>query len=84
MEELEDDDVIAEQTRVKEINKYDLQVRVSNLSKVYTKGCNRTLAVSSASFGTDFGECFVLLGVNGAGKTTTFRTLTNETKPTSG
>lgn len=43
-----------------------------------------TVAVQSASFGLQYGECFALLGVNGAGKTTTFKCLTNEVKPTAG
>ena len=42
------------------------------------------MAVENASFGLEYGECFALLGVNGAGKTTTFKSLTNDTDPTSG
>ena len=51
---------------------------------MYTVGFSKILAVKKASFGLDFGECFALLGVNGAGKTTIFKSLTNETHPTSG
>ena len=49
--------------------------------------CNPTknlVAVENISFGLEAGECFALLGVNGAGKSTTFKTLTNDTKPTTG
>ena len=73
-----DDDVIAEEKRVKERGKEDLQVRVSMFSKVYTQMLKSTVAVKQTSFGLQFGECFALLGVNGAGKTTTFKCLTNE------
>lgn len=84
IEEFEDDDVKAEEARVESTDKSQLQVKVSNFSKVYRQGLTRILAVRKASFGLDFGECFVLLGVNGAGKTTTFRSLTNETDPSGG
>jgi len=49
--EFEDDDVRNEETRVKNLTKHDLQVRVSNYSKIYTSGLGRTLAVRNASFG---------------------------------
>jgi ATP-binding cassette subfamily A (ABC1) protein 3 len=82
--EFEDDDVKAEEQRVKESDRRDMQVRVANYSKIYTRGLSRTLAVRNCSFGLDFGECFALLGVNGAGKTTTFKSLTNEVHPSGG
>ena len=42
------------------------------------------MAVERTSFGLEYGECFALLGVNGAGKSTTFKSLTGDTRPTSG
>ena len=60
-------------------------VRVHGFRKAYTTLCGSpVLAVEKISFGLDYGECFALLGVNGAGKSTTFKTLTNDTKPTTG
>jgi len=49
--EFEDDDVRNEEARVKRLTKHDMQVRVSNYSKIYTSGTSRTLAVRNASFG---------------------------------
>lgn len=60
-------------------------VRVSNFRKVYTSLIGDPFpAVENVSFGLQQGECFALLGVNGAGKSTTFKSLTNDTIPTSG
>lgn len=60
-------------------------IQVKNFRKAYTTLCGTpVLAVEKISFGLDYGECFALLGVNGAGKSTTFKSLTNDTVPTSG
>ena len=60
-------------------------IRVHNFQKEYDTFCGAPVrAVKQASFGLDYGECFALLGVNGAGKSTTFKSLTRETKPTTG
>jgi ABC-type multidrug transport system ATPase subunit len=54
-------------------------IRVSSLRKAYTSLFGKpVLAVERISFGLDYGECFVLLGVNGSGKTTTFKSLTGD------
>ena len=85
-----DDDVIEEAERIKGIKDKDLQIKVSNLRKVYLRGsgpCNPgkpLCAVENLSFGLSKGECFALLGVNGAGKSTTFKILTAEEQPTGG
>lgn len=68
-----------------EYHREQMPVCVHKFRKVYTSGCSGAhLAVENASFGLEYGECFALLGVNGAGKTTTFKSLTNDTDPTSG
>lgn len=60
-------------------------IRVHNFRKAYSTLCGEpVLAVEKISFGLDYGECFALLGVNGAGKSTTFKSLTNDTIPTTG
>jgi len=85
-----DDDVHEEAERIKGIKDKDLQIKVSNLRKVYLRGsgpCNPgtpLCAVENLSFGLSKGETFALLGVNGAGKSTTFKILTAEEQPTSG
>lgn len=72
-----DDDVVAEENRVADLNPKDCLVRVEGLRKVYRTGCmKQTVAIEKTSFAIDKGECFALLGVNGAGKTTTFKSLT--------
>jgi ABC-type multidrug transport system fused ATPase/permease subunit len=85
-----DPDVTAEAKRVAETHDRQLQIKVSNLRKVYMRSsgpCNPgkpLCAVENLSFGLSKGECFALLGVNGAGKSTTFKVLTNEEDTTSG
>lgn len=60
-------------------------IRVNDFRKAYTTVLGKPfLAVERISFGLDYGECFALLGVNGAGKSTTFKSLTRDTKPTTG
>eukprot|EP00730_Choanoeca_flexa_P008675 TRINITY_DN12519_c2_g2_i2.p1 TRINITY_DN12519_c2_g2~~TRINITY_DN12519_c2_g2_i2.p1 ORF type:complete len:1169 (+),score=384.39 TRINITY_DN12519_c2_g2_i2:494-3508(+) len=57
---------------------------INNLSKVYTKGQERKVAVDRMFLAVPRGGCFGLLGVNGAGKTTTFKMLTGDDVPTGG
>jgi ABC-type glutathione transport system ATPase component len=72
-----DEDVLAEEKRVKE--RKELLVRVDGFRKIYPSVFRKpVLAVERASFGLEPGECFALLGVNGAGKTTTFKALTTD------
>jgi len=85
-----DDDVLDEEYRVLNTPDKNLQIKVSNLRKVYLRGSGLLnpgeplCAVENLSFGLGRGECFGLLGVNGAGKSTTFKILTGEEEPTSG
>ena len=85
-----DPDVTEEAKRVAKTDDKDLQIKVTNLRKVYLRGsgpCNPgkpLCAVENLSFGLQKGECFALLGVNGAGKSTTFKILTAEEEATSG
>lgn len=81
----QDEDVLEEESRIVNIHKDEIKVRVNKFRKVFTS-CSREpiCAVEKTSFGLDYGECFALLGVNGAGKTTTFKSLTNDIDPTSG
>jgi ABC-type multidrug transport system ATPase subunit len=71
-------------------DKFDLAVKVTNLRKVYVSGVSSCTpsyphrAIENLSFGLERGECFALLGVNGAGKSTTFKILTNEEEATAG
>lgn len=61
------------------------KICVSEFRKEYTSMTREpVVAVEKMSFGMDYGDCFVLLGVNGSGKSTTFKCLTNEYSPTSG
>lgn len=78
-----DDDVIAEEERVRQNTKE--VIRVADFRKAYTTAFGEPfLAVERISFGLDYGECFALLGVNGAGKSTTFKSLTADTEPSQG
>ena len=58
----EDDDVLAEQTRVETGQANDDLIVLNKLSKVYSNG---TKAVDRMSLGIAPGECFGLLGING-------------------
>jgi len=81
-DDVEDEDVKKERSRVlnSEIGTDVLQVK--NLFKRYKK--NAKQAVDHLTFGVQKAECFGLLGVNGAGKTTTFKMLTGDTEVTMG
>ncbi|UJR08715.1 hypothetical protein I4U23_012972 [Adineta vaga] len=87
---LDDDDVLAERSRLLE-----LQTNVSNnanermdyltvhdLVKYYPR--RKVLAVNHLTFGAKRGELFGLLGYNGAGKTTTFRIIIGDLISTQG
>ncbi|KAK6729080.1 hypothetical protein RB195_006248 [Necator americanus] len=77
-----DDDVIAEKTKVDEIEDAEENpLIVKDLAKAYSRN---SLAVRNVSFAVDRGECFGLLGLNGAGKTTTFAMLTQKIRPGTG
>jgi len=77
----EDELVIAEKERVKNINEAEQFVYVNGIHKIYKKG---THAVRGISFAASTGQVFGLLGVNGAGKTTTFKMLCGQVSPTAG
>ena len=90
---LEDDDVVAEQRRVKEIEgeKAHQILWVRNLRKAYSRSVFGRFskaepfhAVKDVSFAASEGQVFGLLGVNGAGKTTTFKMLCAEYTPSGG
>lgn len=79
-----DDDVRAEEDRIRRRSFFTLaktdSMVVQNLSKKY----GDFLAVNDISFGVKRAECFGILGVNGAGKTTTFKMITGAEKITAG
>jgi len=90
---LEDDDVVAEQRRVKEIEgeKAHQILWVRNLRKAYSRSVFGRFsnaepfhAVKDVSFAASEGQVFGLLGANGAGKTTTFKMLCAEYTPSGG
>jgi ABC-2 type transport system ATP-binding protein len=54
------------------------------LTKIFSTGGSRIVAVDHVDLEVDEGEIFGLLGPNGAGKTTTIRMLTTLLKPTEG
>ncbi len=59
-------------------------ITVHQLSKHYSAGHSRIVAVDRLSFSVDRGEVYGLLGPNGAGKTTTLRMILGLLEPTSG
>ena len=77
----EDEDVVAEATRVASSESEGLDtIRIIGARKEY----GEKVAVHNLSLGIPNGECFGLLGINGAGKTTTIAMLTGEFPPTDG
>jgi len=81
MPDAEDEDVRAEDERVKSIEAKSDTVMLKNLTKMYKSG---KLAVNHINLGIRDGECFALLGINGAGKTTTLEMLTGKLAATRG
>lgn len=75
---LEDDDVTAENTRIRTSNLPELFTSENMVLQDLTKYYDSFLAVDRICLGVKHGECFGLLGVNGAGKTTTFKMLTGD------
>lgn len=59
-------------------------VKTESISKEFTDGKKKILAVNSVNFTAVPGEIHALLGVNGAGKTTLLRLLSTVIRPTSG
>jgi ABC-2 type transport system ATP-binding protein len=59
-------------------------IEASGLSKAYTGGRQRQLAVDDLNLSVQAGEIFGFLGPNGAGKTTTIRLLSGLLRPTAG
>jgi ABC-2 type transport system ATP-binding protein len=59
-------------------------IEASGLSKAYTSGRQRQLAVDDLNLSVQAGEIFGFLGPNGAGKTTTIRLLSGLLRPTAG
>jgi ATP-binding cassette subfamily A (ABC1) protein 3 len=80
MRNIDDEDIIEEQNRVKGREVASLPIRIQDLRKNF----GNVKAVDNVSFGLDYGECFALLGISGAGKTSIFKCLTGEIYPTSG
>mmetsp|Transcript_8335 Transcript_8335/g.20560 ORF Transcript_8335/g.20560 Transcript_8335/m.20560 type:complete len:2192 (-) Transcript_8335:64-6639(-) len=80
----EDEDVVAEKTRVAALTQDQLtqqKICVNNVRKVYG---GKIHAVKGISFAASEGQVFGLLGVNGAGKTTTFKMLCAQYTPSAG
>ena len=86
--DINDSKVIKEIERANEldIKKGQYSVRIKNLKKIYSMGCNKKpiVAIKNMNFCVEPGECFGLLGLNGAGKTTTFKCITQELNPDNG
>ena len=79
---LRDDDVVAEEERVKSGSADATStILVNDFKKVYPGG---KYAVKGVSLGIPNGECFGLLGINGAGKSTLLSMLSGEFPPTTG
>lgn len=80
-----DEDVAAEEARVRGGGADGDAVRVEGLRKVYgSAGRASKIAVRNVTLGIPRGETFGLLGINGAGKTTTLKMLTGDEFPSQG
>lgn len=64
------------------MNKVILSLK--NITKIYSSGAQKTIALDDVSFDINQGEIFALLGVNGAGKTTLSSIIATLHPPTSG
>jgi ATP-binding cassette subfamily A (ABC1) protein 1 len=82
----EDDDVLAEEERVRSGASREAGdiVILDALRKVYPPLVRPKVAVRQLSYGIPPGECFGFLGINGAGKTSTLKMLTGDVLPTEG
>jgi ABC-type multidrug transport system ATPase subunit len=81
----QDEDVAAEEARVRGGGADFDAVRVVGLRKVYgSAGRASKIAVRNVTLGIPRGETFGLLGINGAGKTTTLKMLTGDEFPSQG
>jgi ABC-type multidrug transport system ATPase subunit len=80
----EDEDVVAERTRVGLEKATEDVVKMVGLRKEFKQSGATHVAVENMSLGVERGTCFALLGPNGAGKTTTINMLTRELLPTAG
>jgi len=76
-----DDDVLAEEERVRSIAPETEACLYRDLHHTYFDKERTVRAVRGISLGIKRGECFGLLGPNGAGKTTTLGCLTGEIRP---
>lgn len=59
-------------------------IKTENLTKVYTTGRQKTVALDNLNLEVNRGEIFGYLGPNGAGKTTTIKLLLDLIRPTTG
>ncbi|XP_015191826.1 PREDICTED: uncharacterized protein LOC107074670 isoform X2 [Polistes dominula] len=80
----EDEDVIAERSRVEGGMAQEDILKTIKLRKEYSSVYGTNVAVQNLSIGVQPGKCFGLLGVNGAGKSTIFKMLTTEVIATAG
>mmetsp|Transcript_142195 Transcript_142195/g.246108 ORF Transcript_142195/g.246108 Transcript_142195/m.246108 type:complete len:1392 (+) Transcript_142195:71-4246(+) len=76
-----DQDVLAEEERVRDRDPAKEACLYRNLHHIYYDKERTVHAVRGISLGIQHGECFGLLGPNGAGKTTTLGCLTGEIRP---
>jgi ABC-type multidrug transport system ATPase subunit len=85
-EEKVDEDVLAEEERLRQGLPFDVPVVMYKLRKEYSGGISKPphIAVHGLSLVIEKNECFGLLGPNGAGKTTLISVLTGLFEPTSG
>uniref|UniRef100_A0A1B6HJR2 ABC transporter domain-containing protein n=2 Tax=Homalodisca liturata TaxID=320908 RepID=A0A1B6HJR2_9HEMI len=83
-EPVDEEDVLAERSRLHSGDRDTDILVVKDLSKVYKQSGSVKPAVNQICVGVQQGECFGLLGLNGAGKTSTFKMLTGATSITSG
>jgi ABC-type lipoprotein export system ATPase subunit len=82
----EDDDVLAEEARVRSgaARAAGDIIILDGLRKAYPPLMHPKVAVRQLSYGIPTGECFGFLGINGAGKTSTLKMLTGDVLPTEG
>ncbi|HHY90574.1 MAG TPA: methionine ABC transporter ATP-binding protein [Clostridiales bacterium] len=59
-------------------------IRISNLSKVYTKGPNKVVALQDINLQINKGDIYGIIGLSGAGKSSLIRCINRIEEPTSG